>query len=97
METAGGTLRTPSDSNLMATSSFQAGKTYSGRFVGDADLAFEVRVIKRTAKFVLISDPMQPGETKRCAIFDDLDGGEFIKPFGSYSMAPCCRSCRVIA
>jgi len=80
----------------MTNATFQAGNTYSGRFVGDADAVFKITVLKRSAKFVTIENPMQPGQTKRCAIQEELDGGEFIKPFGSYSMAPYCKASRLV-
>ena len=80
----------------MTTYTFQPGKTYSGRFIGDADSVFHIRIIERTAKFVLINDPKNPGATKRCGIKKDIDGSEFIKPFGSYSMAPYCQASRMV-
>lgn len=80
----------------MAT--FQAGKTYECRFITDADARCPITVLKRTAKTVTIQDPTNPQQVKRCTIQIDLgDGDEFIKPFGSYSMAPYCRARRVMA
>lgn len=81
----------------MTTATFQAGKTYSGRFIGDADAVFQVKIIKRTAKFVTINNPTEPGAVKRCGILCDHEGSEYIRPFGSYSMAPCCKASHLIS
>jgi hypothetical protein len=80
----------------MTNATFQIGNTYSGRFIGDYDSVFQITILKRSAKFVTIENPYQPGETKRCAIQEELDGGEFIKPFGTYSMAPYCKASRLV-
>lgn len=80
----------------MTTFTFQAGQTYGGRFIGDADAVFQVKILKRTAKFVTINNPTEPGTVKRCGILRDHDGSEYILPFGSYSMAPCCKASRLV-
>ena len=80
----------------MTAPTFQAGSTYTGRFICDADAVFTVTILKRTAKFVTINHPTQPGETKRCAVIEEIDGGEFIRPFGNYSMAPYCKASRLV-
>jgi len=73
----------------MTRASFQIGKTYSGRFVGDADSVFRVMILGRTAKTVTV---MGPKGMKQHRVSYDHDGAEQIFPFGRYSMAPTCRA-----
>jgi len=63
---------------------FQTGKTYSTRSVCDYDCIISVTIEKRTEKTVTVT---VRGEKKtfRIGIYDN---SEFIKPWGSYSMAP---------
>lgn len=63
---------------------FEAGKTYSTRSICDHDCVISVTIEKRTAKTVTTGD-----RTFRVA---EYDGAEFIKPWGSYSMAPIIRA-----
>ncbi len=67
---------------------FEAGKTYTTRSVCDHDCIISVTIEKRTAKTVTAK---VRGEVKtfRVAVYD---GAEFIKPWGSYSMAPIVRA-----
>jgi hypothetical protein len=67
---------------------FEAGKTYTTRSVCDHDCIINVTIEKRTAKTVTAK---VRGEVKsfRVAVYD---GAEFIKPWGSYSMAPIVRA-----
>lgn len=60
---------------------FTAGKTYSTRSVCDHNCVFEITVEKRTAKTLTTSE----GKTLRIGVYE---GVEFVKPMGSYSMAP---------
>lgn len=68
---------------------FKAGQKLSSRSICDADCKFEGEVLKRTAKTVTINTRMH-GET-RCKIHKG-DEGEFIFPYGRYSMAPVFRA-----
>jgi hypothetical protein len=77
----------------MTTATFQVGNAYSGRFVGDADSVFQVKVLARTAKTVTV---IGPKGLKQHRVSRDLDGGEQIFPFGKYSMAPVCRAKRLV-
>jgi len=67
---------------------FEAGKTYSTRSICDHDCVISVTIEKRTEKTVTAK---VRGEVKtfRVAVYD---GAEFIKPWGSYSMAPMIRA-----
>jgi hypothetical protein len=78
----------------MTASTFQVGNTYSGRFVGDADAVFQVKILARTAKTVTVLGPKGMAQHR---VSLDHDGGEQIYPFGRYSMAPVCRSKRQVA
>ncbi len=80
----------------MTAATFQVGSTYSGRFIGNADAVFQVTILKRTAKQVTIADPIDGKTVKTCAISTDHEGGELIRPFGSFSMAPVCRAKRLV-
>ena len=64
---------------------FEAGKTYTTRSICDHDCIISVTIEKRTAKTVTTSEQ----KTFRVA---EYDGAEFIKPWGSYSMAPIIRA-----
>lgn len=63
---------------------FEAGKTYTIRSICDHDCVISVTIEKRTAKTVTVK-----GKTFRIA---EYDGAEYIKPWGSYSMAPMIRA-----
>ena len=78
----------------MTNAIFQAGNTYSGRFIGDADAVFQVQILARTAKTVTVMGPQGMAKHR---VSRDYEGGEYIKPFGSYSMAPICNAKRLAA
>jgi hypothetical protein len=78
----------------MTASTFQVGNTYSGRFIGDADAVFQVRILARTAKTVTVIGPKGMAQHR---VSRDHEGGEQIFPFGKYSMAPVCRAMRLVA
>jgi len=78
----------------MTIATFQIGQSYSGRFIGDADAVFQVKILARTAKTVTVIGPKGMAQHR---ISRDLDGGEQIFPFGKYSMAPVCRAKRLVA
>lgn len=63
---------------------FEAGKTYTTRSICGHDCIISVTITKRTAKTVTAN-----GKTFRVG---EYDGAEFIKPWGSYSMAPMIRA-----
>lgn len=64
---------------------FKIGQKLSSRSICDSNCKFEGEVLKRTAKTVTIKTPMR-GEA-RCKIHMNT-AGEFIFPYGRYSMAP---------
>jgi hypothetical protein len=78
----------------MTIATFQIGQAYSGRFIGDADSVFQVKILARTAKTVTVIGPKGMAQHR---VSRDLDGGEQIFPFGKYSMAPVCRAKRLVA
>jgi len=66
---------------------FEAGKTYYGVFVCDADLTDDITVAKRTAKTLTTT------EGKRLKIHVSVDGeSEMIYPHGRYSMCMIIRA-----
>lgn len=65
---------------------FQVGTEYSARSLGDYDCVWTFTVIKRTARFVTIQGRGLDGP-KRLGI-KMLDGVEYVRPLGSYSLAP---------
>ena len=67
---------------------FEAGKTYTTRSVCDHDCVISVTIQKRTAKTVT-AEVRGEVKTFRVAVYD---GVEFIKPWGSYSMALIVRA-----
>jgi hypothetical protein len=65
---------------------FQAGKTYTTRSACDHDCVIRVTVASRTAKTI----KTEAGKTLRIGVYQ---GVEFVKPWGSYSMAPIVNAC----
>ncbi|AZO67669.1 hypothetical protein [Mesorhizobium sp. M6A.T.Cr.TU.016.01.1.1] len=65
--------------------SFEAGKTYKTRSICDSNCWFSITVASRTAKTI----KTEKGKTLRIGSYD---GAEFVKPMGSYSMAPIIRA-----
>jgi hypothetical protein len=71
-------------------SKFETGKTYEGRSVCDHDCIFSIKVVRRTAKTLCVFIKGQAGaKTLRIG---EHNGVEFVKPFGSYSMAPIIKA-----
>jgi len=68
---------------------FSAGQQLSSRSICDSNCEFTGAVIKRTAKTVTIETRMKG--IARCKVQTD-DEGEYIFPFGKYSMAPIFRA-----
>lgn len=64
---------------------FQAGKTYTTRSACDHGCIISVVVASRTAKTI----KTDKGQTLRVGVHD---GVEFVRPWGSYSMAPIVRA-----
>ena len=69
---------------------FEAGMNVSTRSICDHNCIYKGVIISRTEKTVTIKTAMEG--VKRCKIFIDGDGGEYIMPFGKYSMAPSFRA-----
>lgn len=64
---------------------FEAGQTYTTRSPCDHDCVISLTVAKRTAKTIKTAE----GKTLRIAVYE---GTEYVKPWGSYSMAPIVRA-----
>lgn len=67
---------------------FEVGKTYTMRSIGDHDCVWTYTVVKRTAKTITISDGQ---ETKTCRVnakTSEIRNAESIYPLGRYSMCP---------
>ena len=69
---------------------FEAGKTYYTRSICDADCIVRVTVSSRTAKTIKTSG----GKTLRIGVWHD-ESTEYVKPHGSYSMAPMVCASKV--
>lgn len=72
---------------------FETGKTYAGRSVCDHDCVITVKVVARTAKTIK-AETARGTQTFRVG---SRNGVEFVKPWGSYSMAPFVFADRVQA
>ena len=72
---------------------FEIGKTYFTRSIGDADCIIKVEVVGRTEKTIKArtSRGVQSFRVK------SYNGAEYVKPWGSYSMAPMVSADRVRA
>jgi len=64
---------------------FETGKTYSTRSACDHNCIISVTVARRTVKTITTTS----GKTLRVGQYD---GAEFVKPWGTYSMAPIVRA-----
>ena len=64
---------------------FTSGNTYTARSIGDHNCIISVKVANRTAKTITT----EAGKTLRVGLYN---GVEFVKPWGSYSMAPIVRA-----
>lgn len=64
---------------------FESGKTYTSRSVCDHTCIIRVTVAKRTAKTITTDS----GKVLRVS---EYDGAEFVRPWGTYSMAPIVRA-----
>ena len=71
---------------------FEVGKRYSVRSICDHDCVWSYEVVARTEATVTIKD-VDDDSVKRCrVIISKLDGNEFIRPLGKYSMCPVLRA-----
>ena len=71
---------------------FEAGKTYQTRSIGDYNCIIRVTIAKRTEKTVKTTE----GKSFRIGIWHDKST-EYIKPWGSYSMAPMLTAAKLSA
>lgn len=67
---------------------FQAGRTYWGRFICNAESIISLTVAKRTAKTITTTD----GKLLRVWVYA---GEECVRPLGNYSMAPIIGASKV--
>jgi len=65
---------------------FQVGRSYATRSIGDYDCIFRFTVLARTAKTVTVYDPTNRRNVKRGLSI--WQGNEQFSPFGRYSMSP---------
>lgn len=74
---------------------FEVGKSYQARSAGDHDCIWTFTVTARTAKFVTLTE--ESGEVRRVgSLVSGFDGGEWCKPFGTYSLCPVLRAERSV-
>ena len=76
------------------TTTFETGKTYTSRSIGDNDCVWNVKVLKRTAKFLTIKIDGER-EVKRVGV-SNYNGEEQCLFLGKYSMAPVIRASRFL-
>lgn len=74
------------EANKTQVAQFEVGKTYYTRSACNHDCIFSIKVLKRTAKTVVV---LKDGKEKRCKIGLSYNGKEeTITPWGVYSMCP---------
>lgn len=74
------------EANKTQVAQFEVGKTYYTRSICNHDCIFSIKVLKRTAKTVVV---LKDGKEKRCKIGLSYNGKEeTITPWGVYSMCP---------
>jgi hypothetical protein len=70
---------------------FEIGKKYTGVSVCDSDCVITIEVINRTEKTLKVKgNNSLTKESLRVKI--DMDGNEYVNPWGVYSMAPIIRA-----
>ena len=74
---------------------FVENSKYSFKFIGDANVTGVIHVVKRTEKTITIFDVWEDVK-KRCKIFIDNDGNEFIYPLGRQGMSPVAKATKKI-
>ena len=85
----------------VASSVFEVGKVYQGRFISDWDSKFTFRVVERTAKFVTLLELDSTlavrswSKTVRVGVYV-WAGVECCRPMGRYSMNPILSSEREV-
>lgn len=74
------------EANKTQVAQFEVGKTYYTHSICNHDCIFSIKVLKRTAKTVVV---LKDGKEKRCKIGLSYNGKEeTITPWGVYSMCP---------
>lgn len=71
---------------------FETGRTYYGRFIGDADLTEKFEILKRSEKQVTVKSF---GEIVKRKVFTH-NGIEYFLPHGNYSMALSVYANRIV-
>lgn len=71
-----------------AIKTFEVGRTYSVRSIGDHDCIFSFEVLKRSAKTITIK---RHGSAVRRTV-RVVDGAECCDPLGRFSMSPVLRA-----
>jgi len=69
---------------------FKAGHSYKARSVCDHNTIIEVQISSRTAKTIKTNE----GKSLRIGVYE---GVEFVKPWGSYSMAPIVKASQLVS
>jgi hypothetical protein len=79
-------MKSTNNKGAAMNTTFEVGQTYTARSIGDSDCVFAFEVVKRTAKFITITNAMFDGP-KRVGTYV-YEGREAARPYGTYSMAP---------
>ena len=74
----------------MKENTFEVGKKYWYKFIGDSDLRVEITIVERTEKTIVIKDDFE-SKNKRLKIQSD-GNSEYILPLGKFSFAPKCMA-----
>lgn len=72
---------------------FEPGKTYQTRSIGDHDCIIRLTVLSRTAKTITADIAGRGKKTLRPAVYDEC---EYVRPWGNYSMAPTVRADKAV-
>jgi hypothetical protein len=75
----------------MSGARFEVGQRVWAQSAGDHNCVWWFEVVRRSAKFVTLRE--DSGEVHRVGVKAD-ERGEWVLPFGSYSLAPVVRACR---
>ena len=68
----------------MSSTTFEVGKTYTGRSICNCDSVYQMTVLRRTAKTITVSVDGGSPKTLRPYLYRAI---ETVRPNGNYSMA----------
>ena len=76
----------------LTPATFEPGSVYDAFWPTDSTLRTPFKVLRRTARFVILGRLDSGFDVIRVGVKVDSKGGEYALPFGNYTMAPVLRA-----